>query len=113
MSLIWFYRSSTSGQEDAASETIGGGKKESIAGPRRTVLVLSSAPKVFKAERGRFERGPDKIRGNILGVIKSIRTGNPWIVRVYKTVHQVGPKPLGPKVLYTAVGTEYTDRLQL
>jgi hypothetical protein len=73
----------------AVSEIKPGGKKVSIGGPRRAVLVLSSPPEVFDAESDRFIGGPDKIYGSVLGVIESIPTDKPWIVGVYIAVDLV------------------------
>jgi hypothetical protein len=54
----------------AASEINPGGKKISTGGSGRAVFVLSSPPKVFNAEIDRFIGIPDKIGGNVVGVIK-------------------------------------------
>jgi len=50
-----------------------GGKKVSTGASERAVLVLSSPPEVFNAEIDRFVGGPDKISGNVVGVIKGSR----------------------------------------
>ncbi len=73
----------------AASENKPGGKKESIAVPRRAVLVLSSPPKVFNAESDIFKGGPDKISGEVGGVIESIAIDESRIVGVHIAVDQV------------------------
>jgi hypothetical protein len=74
----------------AASEIKPKGKKVSIGGPRRAVLVLSSPQKVFSAKSDRFIGGPDKISGDVMGVIVGILTEKPWIVGVYIAVDQGG-----------------------
>jgi hypothetical protein len=66
-----------------------GGKQESTGGTGRAVLILSSSPKVFSAESSLFERGPDKIGGDVVGVIEGIVTDKPWIVGIHIAVDQV------------------------
>jgi hypothetical protein len=66
----------------AASKIISEGKKDSIVGPGRAVLVLSSPPKVLNAESELFKGVLYKISGEVVGVIDCIPTDKPWIVGV-------------------------------